>query len=455
MLEITYGIINYEGNLRNFVFDDWILSILPTGIKSQEENYRSFLNQSTTTEFFYGVKTLIATTLDNYEIQFNVDDYPMENNGTILFKVNSAIFVNDREHIDKILHFRLSGDVVDAFYPPYNAFKMKVDNDSERITGFTLNATPVISSEIVVPYKRIGDIKIRFSANVKNNPRTKAPLTVTSKMHVDLSEPLSFEGFIEILLDLKIFFSFINYNQSVSFNEIEILEKNEGIMEKCGFALIKVFENNKDKELKSTLVDFFDFDSTNKDLAKLIETLLQDGLNLRFIASDVEQRNHYSQSRFIEVIAAYEKNFKTCFVDYRISKKYIDAIGEIVKFIDNKVLDSSLKNEERKAYESIKKNFDFFSPLNSRISYPYSKIEFKEIVKVIFNDKVKKDKEIFQRINTIRNKLAHGETNIEFEKGDFLRFKFMVICVYYLIFAKAGLSKDSTKNMIAKISRKI
>jgi hypothetical protein len=451
----TYGIINYEGDLRNFIFDDWILSILPTGIKSQEEIFRSFLNQSTTTEFFYGIKTLNATTLDNYEIQFNVDDYPIENNGTVLFKVNSAIFVDDNEHINKISHFRLSGDVVDEFYPPFSAFKLKVENDSERVPCFTLNATPVISNEIVVSYKHNKYIKIRFSIEIKNKPRTNAPLSAKSKMQFDISEPLSFEEFIEILLDLKMFFSFLNYNQSISFNEIEILDKNDGIIKKCGFALLKVFENNKGRELKPTQVDFFDFANEDKDLVKLIETIFQNGLNLKFIAADVEQRNHYSQSRFIEVIASYEKNFKTCFPDYRVSKKYVDAIGEIVEFIDNKLLKSSLSKEERKAYDSIKHNFDFFNPLNSRISYLYDKIEFKEVIEVIFKDKVEKDKLIFQRINTIRNNIAHGETNIEFEEGDFLRFKFMVISVYYLIFTKAGLSKDSVKKIIPKISRKI
>lgn len=446
-----HGILEYEGESRNFIFSDWTLSILPTRLISNEEDFISKIQGFNSRVISYGSRTLIAHDFTDRIVSFVVDDFPFDNDKMIRFRVKSYMQISEESNLEKIQRIVLSGDIIDHFFPPYMKVQrnllletrlvdIKLENHSSEKFKFTFE-----NHNITVWFQTtIGNIRFQGSDSLPN---------MNTEMHISSDSPLSFTQFEKILRIFRDFYKLIYYSREITFDQIQIYPTIGIEKENVGRYKAKDFSDISVDMSKMPGINIYDFENVKEDISEILSILCKADMNLNFIARNQLDRNYYSSMRYIETIASFEKNFKACFSDYKIDQKYTDAMKEIQLKIDELTL-GKVKTK-RAPYDSLRYQINDYNPLDKRLSYIKKNTDFIQAIEDLFGDDLEKDKKLIKRLNEIRNKIAHGETSIDFGTDDFLRFKFIIVCVYFLVLRRANLSNKSISKLLHKLYSKI
>lgn len=446
-----HGILEYEGESRNFIFSDWTLSILPTRLISNEEDFINKIQGFNSRVISYGSRTLIARDSMDRILSFVIDDFPFNNDKMIRFRVRSYMQVSEESNLEKIQRIVLTGEIIDHFFPPYKKVQrkllaetrlvdIKLENHKSEIINFAFE-----NHNIIVSFQTtIKNIRFQSSDSLPN---------MNAEMHILSDSPLSFSQFEKILIIFRDFFKLIYYSREITFDQIQVYPTIKIEKENVGRYKAKNFSDIAVDMSKMPGINFYDFENVEMEIAEIFSILCTDDINLNFIARNQSDRNYYSNMRFIEAIASFEKNFKAYFFNYQIKKKYIDAMKEIQIQIDEITKDKSKSKKD--PFISLSKHINEYNPLDKRLSYILKYPDFISSIDHLYGKMIKEDKNLIKRLNEIRNKIAHGETNIDIGTDDFFRFKFMIICVYFLVLKRARISNKSISRLLSKLDGKI
>lgn len=447
----TYGILNYKSEIRSFVFEDYILTILPNTIPLEENQFKELVeNLKSIKHSVVGVVTLKGKTSDCRSVIFEVYDFYSNDNGLIFYEVINCSLFNELENDHYVSGVSLGGDLIDTFFPPEAVFSSKklINNNGINEFHLTTNNKSLKLSDIHI--KRYGlDVSITFDTLTKNNHNSSIPFRSESYMILKFSKRLTTNEAIELISDLLSFFKFINYSLVVSLEKILIIDFIENKHHQVGEILIKDIT----KEFKIIrahydikLNDFKDL----SDLEKMLSIYLNEQLNNDFIAHDMHSKKTITKMRVIQISAAFENYLEDVIGSDVISPKYLDAKELLVNYIDEQT--KGLSKEKSKQLKSIKRIIELHIPLFEKLNYLKNNDKtFVEIVTEVFGSEFYGDKILVERISKIRNSIAHGDISVNITSQDVTRIRYLIICVYYLVLCKADVSNNFKKSFVKKI----
>lgn len=408
-----YGILSYEDEERSFVYQDWILTILPKKIKMDSNQRKRFFEKINNPKDVIGTIEIVGMTHDHKNLVFKVPDLCSQTENLVHYSVICVTIFENQNNDYSIQGIRIQGDIIDNFYPPEDAFKHKNLVDQNGNYEFSLVTENLLSPfvDLSIKSKKL-DIRINFSTTTKNNHNSAIPLQSSSNMVVRFSVPITVEETIDIISDLLKFFSFINYSLEIGCKNVAVLgfEKEKYFVK--GEILIKEVTNDFKLDRFRNCILYSDFYSHIDDLQRIFNLFLNEHLNNHFIADNFVKQKSISSSRIIQITAAYEKYFEDVFDIEVVSEKYLDAKNKLLNFIDERI--NELSNSRSKPFKTLRDMVQRHVPLYEKLNYLKNiDTEFKILMEHVFGMSIYEDNLLVDRISKIRNAIAHGNMLID------------------------------------------
>lgn len=292
-----------------------------------------------------------------------------------------------------------------------------------------------------------GDMAFKKNYNLSNNLELWSKLTLESSRYiVDLNE------IYDIVLLQKNVINLITYRTNNTFDSIETYKYNEN-KQKMRIGLFYINDEcvkEKDNKQVQHLIKSNDI----KDIGIIYDYINTNKLYLHHICSSYRSQSSYTPSRMLGIMIAFERivNWKYDKKDLR-NDSYIKLLDRMKKLVVNNKdeLCSNLPKNKIK----FDKNVDFIFEPQIPFSTYIIKVVKEYPISLSFIANIYKEKnpesiitDIAERINILRNAMAHGKIDISFEHINTKDIKFMESLVYILILSELNLTDDQIVDKI-------
>lgn len=426
------GYIDYEDESYIFKFENNKLNLYSKNIDQWFK--KAFKEQDVYVNEFIPYVNIEGRCSDGNKIIFNIKKKYIVHNGFFSFSVLYFVYYDEeRFNKDEIKKISLNSDIINYFFPPYNAYR-----SGEKITDIKVEDINKIND---CSFKFKGkDIFLSIIINFKRSFLEKFPITLNSKITLEFDN-LSIEEIFKLQQGFVSFFNYLTFRKNNYIDYIELfsegrvsygtmyLVKNEGMIE----------EKNK-KQLKRKIITY----SLIKDCyGELLNKIFEDEIYLNHLNSSIKSTKEYNISRYLLDFAAFESEFRSIYgKDYRKNEIYLKVKEYVVNFMDNCMKNANSK--EKKYLRSIKFSIEHLdNNYERRIELAYEDCE--DILKY-FYEKIRINidyKEFAQEMNTYRNLAVHANNDFKIEAKYLSYFVFLEIMLYVIRLKNIGMDKEN------------
>ena len=460
------GFAEFENISFPFEFDeeDFSLTLYPPNQKIQEE-YSSILHTlEKLTKFTKSVndwipsEDILGKTSEGHNIRFHVFSNYTSYHGFLSFRV-AWYFVCEKEYSeDSIYGLRLQGPEIDAFFPPDSVFKYDIEPAGGFLGAKKLTVSAEKQNEVTGGSYQISDDLVAniYFYSYATLMRSQNPVTSQSRMTVVFSKAVGLPTLIRAQEHLRRFFMYVTNRANVFLNSNEVFTFNqEGKRYFYGWlGFPERFSKETSPKAKEQVIDFTILGEKTADLMQIIST---EQIGYEYLPRSMDDKNHYSVSRFILTLAAFERECRNIYgTDVGRSERFINVKMDIVRLAEEYRAKQTGKSKEYAA-DLIKaiQNFD----LGYWFNVQYALKDCWDIMEVFTVRKYgtpskpyeKLVEEISRRIGELRNNLAHDKLDWSFEAIQISDIKVVeeLLCVIRL--KQIGLERDKIQKAIKKL----
>lgn len=464
------GFAEFKNISFPFEFDEehFLLNLYPPNQKIQEE-YSSILHTlEKLTKFTESVNAwipfedILGTTSEGHNIRFHVFSDYTSHHGFLSFRV-AWYFVCEKEYSeDSIYGLRLQGPEIDAFFPPDSVFKYDIEPAGGLLGAKKLTVSAEKQDEVTGGSYQISDsleAKIYFYSYA-TLMRSQNPVTSQSRMTVVLSKAVGLPTLIRAQEHLRRFFMYVTNRANVFLNSSEVFTFNqEGKRYFYGWlGFPERFSKETSPKAKEQIIDFTILGEKTADLMQIIST---EQIGYEYLPCSMDDKNHYSVSRFILTLAAFERECRNIYgTDIGRSERFINVKMDIVRLAEEYRAKQTGKSKEYAA-DLIKaiQNFD----LGYWFNVQYALKDCRDIMEVFTVRKYgtspkpyeKLAEEISRRVGELRNNLAHDKLDWSFEAIQISDIKVVEELLYATRLKQIGLERDKIQKAMKKLFQEI
>ena len=448
------GHVQYDDDIYVFTFEDFTIQLIPgdpNKLITHKANYFNKYFGGNIKDGFIEDAIIYGRSFDGKKIAFCISDFP---NGELKFSVKWVYkFYNNEEDI-KIKGINYTSQEINYFYDLKKYVSDDVDyNEKGSINTFTMNINSLERTNFGnFKYKDnkfyvFGDMAFKKNYDVSNNLELWSKITIESDKEID-----NLNNIYEITLLQKNVIDFLTYRTNNTFDLIETYGFNSNNKKRTIGLFYISDECNRESNYKN-VKQLITSNGIN-DLGKLYNLIANNKLYLHHICSSFKSRSIYTVPRMLGIMIAFERiiNWKYDREKLR-NESYIELLNRIKKLsIDHKKeLCECLPKNKIKFDKTIEKQFEAAIPFSTYImkvikDYPIS-LSFIANIYVTKNPEKMKS-EIADRINILRNDMAHGKMDARFDQINTKDIKFMEMMVYILALSEIGLPEDEIINKV-------
>lgn len=450
------GFIYYKGEEHFFVFENYELTIAPNSSKNiLIYNSRSIFESISNKEIDETIKDLIIDGIcfDGKGVTFCIQDCRWIKKGTSTYKVKWVYIHSSGLDYTKIKGIEFLSQEINYFYDTKRYINDDYKIEDGHFKYFTVNVEALKRKQLGkfkynnLNFNIYGDMAWKKNYDVSNN------LEVWSKLSIETDNELSgVEEVYNIVLLQKIVIDVLTYRTNNTFDSIEVYnydnEKNKHILGR--FYISDECNKEKDYKLIKRLI-------TSNDISNIgiLYELIDDGkIYTSHICDSSKTQSIYNASRMLGIMIAFER-----IINWKFDKNLMrnDQYLELLKRMNDLVVANKeklcldLKKNKIKFNKTVKSIFEPEVSLATRIinaikEYPITT----SLIANIYGTKPTKKiiNEISERTNKLRNDMAHGNIDIEFDNNNIKDLRFMEIFVYILILNELNLSDEEIVSKI-------
>ena len=422
------GYLNYDDTSYPFVFDDkdFLITLFPPTLEKWDKTSTirhqfEVLTQydSKKHEWIKEIK-LCGITSERNHIIFCVRDSVIDYNGFPQYPVNWYFYFRDPLTADTIDGFRLSGDTINYFFPPYQATASQIEYGKDKYSIKKMQVTtkpPVIKSCGKYRIIKHIDAAMEVQAYASLNFYNASPMSSTSIFVTSFSESVKLDTLVRAFIFARCFFKYITYRENVCLDTIEVFDYDTN-HKHCydGLLVMKsIGENESHKKAKDRIIDYNLIGIHTGD----IFTDIKNGkIGFRHLCKSIEDRKHYDAGRFVMILAEFERQFYgICGQDADRSDIYKEVKQDVVKHLlaHANTYNGKKRQEAKKIAKSVEKMDSSFA---TRVNMALSMCEdiMGPFIKHSYHGTYSSaSKEISGRMGEVRNSLAHSRLDFEFD----------------------------------------
>ena len=457
MINDFNGFLDFRDQMLPFSFSKNKITIHPNSIKKWNEFYEDWFHRDFNKKSKKWLdKIIIDGITDKHKgVKFFVTDNPGYYNGyytfivdfMYIYDVNSQ--TNDMYDIEGI---RFKGPEINYFYNVRDYITSDFETKNNIFDRFYLELKSKKDKNFGKFRWHNYSVSIKGSFSWKKENDTYGPLEINSLLVLELSRACNdLKKLIELIHIQKSMMFFACYRKNIKFNEIDTYcYTDDKLRRKTGNFYI--FEEDDLEEKRDILKQIITLNDTDKIYSKLYKLNVDNKLYTTHICNNSRDRHLYTPARILSIIIAFEHSFNIIYPDVAIqSSEFDEDKNEITCFIDNKVKETTGKL--KKKYKNIKNSIQKID------------VSFGEYLKYALNDNykilnefigkryaVKNPKSIIngcsERVNTIRNQMAHGKLDLKFKPINSNDTYIMELLLYSMTLKYVGLDENLIKDKI-------
>ena len=307
------------------------------------------------------------------------------------------------------------------FYSSRNALEQsaEIDEDTGNLKELSVAAKKA-AIESGGTYKIAPDVdaKIEFASYaVMHFSQGEPPIDAKSVMVTSFSRPIGIDALIPAVIYAKCFLKYITYRTNVKIGNVEIFSVNSAKKrEQCGYL---VFEEDYQAEIsKKAYERVIDFTILEGKAAEIFTAIKNREFDFQYMCESIAATGNYSSSRAIMILAEFEREYLNIFgQDYKRSQEYQitkrNLLDTMQTFIEQR--QGRARKYARQFYHAIESHdVGFGERLRNAmvecqvIMEPFIKSKYAGALDVTIE-------EICDRMNTVRNGIAHSRLDLNLE----------------------------------------
>lgn len=463
------GIVKFKDKKYSFLYSDTKLYLFPN--KFDSYTFKEFVKSY---EIGKVIEDIIISgiTINKKDIVFEVSGKYLNNEDFLTFEVHSfyeyqAVKYSFRnksgkdglvERDLKILGMKLRGLDVDIFYPPEKAFKIDFLTDGNFETSVSTKCMDDLQLGKLSYQKK----EVTFSAQhyITQSFFSATPYLSTSEIVAAFSEPVDFKFIKTIYLAIDQTFRYLMRRNNITLDSVEIFDLNEKSMrEKIGHFcyLHKSQQKETNMEMKSRALLY---DCVKEKFADLVKLFLDDIIYIEHLPANIEATNKLGTDRMLLDFVAFEREYTNIYPEVKVrSEEYktakalaLDAMDVLLKQNAGKQKEyiASFRKRIAKDENSLADRLLFVIHDCKTILEPF--LEY--ILGKNYDVKVEDTsalKNIATIMNTLRNDMAHGNFDIQFDYSHATGFSIMEIVLYAMRLKMLGIEEKSIQKGIYQL----
>ena len=455
------GFLTYENVQFTFEFDEenFFVNLYPQSVNIQEK-YNSFIdfieNQNNNKKTYEWISDIdvIGKSSSGHQVIFNIEENPIKYHGFLTLKVNWYCLSRSTRGDASYKGFKLIDSDINLFYPPNKNIENKIyftaDENKIDKSKIILNS---IEPDVLGDYEMKNGTIARIEAWPEQNFNIKnwgKPVSAYSAMRVLFSEEKNLDAILEMYELIKMFFQFITYRQNIDLGDINLCIKNqEGLYEYVALLVMKPIDNREISEKKDKLI--IKYDILQDLVPSILFNLENNTIPLNHLVESIRDRSSYSDSRFIMILASFEKEFRNIFgKDYERSTEYEHIKEEIVAELEA-LRESNTGKRKRYIKEFIRYIEKTDSSYKDRLKIALGKHMDVMLIFIKFyyeGDYSKVIDDISSRMGELRNSIAHNSLDVDYDAILLTDIKIIEILLYVMRLKNLGLSDELCKKAI-------
>ena len=446
------GYTNYNNNDYTFIYENGVLTLLPARKITEAEKWGNFRDtfKQHNDEINENI-SILGTTNSGKKVMFLLNSSDNNDNGFIQFYVICVYVYWDEELINGLI---VTSDEINYFFNPSRVFDTEIKIDDKKNKEVRIKTGTRFNEEVncgEYKHKNI-TVKLKVSAYYEYMNQSYEPLTAKSQILLEFSEGVKIDRALDIINDLRLFLSYICYRKNIEFHSINVINNFNKEKGYISFISNDNSETNGKKEkqiLKSDLL-------LKESVGKIFQEISNGKIYVEHFCNSIDEKSTYNISRFILIFAAFEREYSNFFEDaiarsqdYNIAKKKaIDTLeslresmanGRQKKYISNFIY--SINKDGISLEEKIKKTISEHKTIMVLfLRYRYGNEDYEEIIN-----------QMAERINKIRNDVAHGNLGLKFESIHLSDITILEILIYVVRLKSLNIPEENIKKMICNL----
>lgn len=464
------GFAEFENISFPFEFDEqhYLLNLYPPDQNTQAKYnsinhlFNKFAKLTEATNEWIPFLEIQGTSSERYQVSFHVSSNYVSYQGFLRFNVAWFFIWEKQFPKDSIRGLHIQGTEIDAFFPPDSIFKYDIKSKDSCHSIERLTLTSEKQGEVTGGSFQISDhlnAKLYF-LSYPTFLRSQSPVSSQSRMTILFSRVIDLSTLIQVEECLRRFFIYIAGRTNVSLDTYEIftLDKDN---KRYSYGLLSFpqrFLEDSEQQIKEQIIDFSILGVKTADLLQII---LSEQIGYQHLPSSIDDKRHYSVSRFILILAAFEREFRNIYgTDKGRSERFSNVKTEIVRLVKEYQSAQIGKNKEY-AMDLLKgiKNFN----LGYWFNVEYALKDCRDIMERFTVRKYGTPHksyeeliaEVSRRVGRLRNNLAHDNLDWSFEAIQISDIKVVEELLYAIRLKQIGLSTDKIQNAIKKLFQEI
>jgi len=445
-----YGYIT-EGEIEApFIFDNGILNLLPSTMeewmKQRPKLLANLIRHNNIEHTWDQNKRICGVTSDNQTIEFLSYGSGSNNNGFIEYRIQRYfIYKQGKLNSKNISGIIIESEEINLFFNSCGVFDVKYTLDQEKISRLQVSTQSEEKIELGQYKKDDIILRVYIQVSASMHLETDVPLTSNTELIVEFSEPLDIEKVNQIIHEMKLFMYFICYRSNITFKKAStFIWENE--KRYCAGEL-HYFNAEKTEPDQRKNRQILTWNILNNDLSTLFQAIADGQLYFEHICSSIKLRHNYGHDRMILIFAAFEREFDNIYGDKFIrSDDYYELKQRTLDMLKN--LKEEITGKEKKYISGFMKiisnsDYSFAERLKyaikdcNNILLPFIKKDYGE-------DAVAID-QIPDRMNQIRNDLAHCNIGLNLQPLNLIDLRIMELIIYAIRLKFVGISDINIK----------
>ena len=276
------------------------------------------------------------------------------------------------------------------------------------------------------------------------------PVNAYSALRVIFSEEKELDTIIEMYDNIKKLFQFITYRRNIELGDVNLcIENKEGLYEYVALLVMKPIDNREISEKRDKLI--IKYDILQDLVPSILFNLENNTIPLNHLVESIRDRSSYSDSRFIMILASFEKEFRSIYgTDYERSVEYKQIKEDIIEELE--ILRGTNTGKRRKYIKEFiryieKTDSSYKDRLKSALKN-HKKIMAIFIKKFYQEDFEKAIGGISDRMGELRNNIAHNSLDVDYDAILLSDIQIVEILLYIMRLKNLGLSDELCKKAI-------
>lgn len=461
------GFTELNGKSYSYYFNDqtFRITLIPQSIEERDkayfEQFESIGHIKRKNEWIPSNIIKAEKLVTHSQILFSMLDNPSTHNGIAQYPVNWYIELPDEGDIDLIDGIDFIGGDVNNFYNPNHAIERTYDTDSfsvkasfkqtadcgtfdfdmGKIAGDTANAAGGVKAEISESAEITGrtkcSITVFHSASSQLN-NFDSPLVVKSFIRFELSRPVNLEECRKLYTDARGLFLYLSCRNNVHFDDVRLIWKHPvnkhpdyHVYGKVHFPVKDDPDDDPEKQRQ-----IIDHEQLGVHTADLVSYIHQDKVGFQFICDSARARHSYPPSRVIAICTEFEREFRNIYgTDTQRHELYKATKEEIVNLLESKAAEATgNKKQYIKSFAKTISNSDDKYSQRVQFALDHNKEVITPFIDRIYIDDLENMKDgIADRLNDIRNGLAHSRLDFELEPVNLSDIQILEMLSYVIV----------------------